>query len=42
MNPRSHRRAMVDAGKGLDFPPSRIFGMTGGEFLPDFAWDMGR
>ncbi|MEQ1935708.1 MAG: hypothetical protein ABL962_17770, partial [Fimbriimonadaceae bacterium] len=31
--------AMVDAWKGLDFLPCRIFGMTGGEFLADFPGD---
>ncbi len=28
--------AMKDARKGLNLLPSGIFGMTSGEFLPDF------
>jgi hypothetical protein len=31
--------AMVDAWKGLDFLPCRIFGMTSGKLLADFPGD---
>jgi len=36
---RNAMGAVLDAWKGLDFLPSGIFGMTSGEFLPDFPGD---